>query len=128
MQVRMRWQGGLVYCSARSAHSRAPPADFPEVAGAVREAPDEPLSPAPEAWHRFWARGWGRLVVGAGVSGPYKVTLDGYAWWLRLEHAGRSVEAEGYNAYPEGFEEYLQAVGELVARPLWPKGGPRPHR
>jgi hypothetical protein len=76
----------------------------------------EQLSPSPEAWHRFWARidaldvwKWKSDYNDAKRDAP-----DGESWTLTLRCGTKRVKSKGYNAVPNTYVEFRDAVYKLI--------------
>lgn len=69
-----------------------------------------------DAWKHFWSRTetlgvwrWRATYASAESS-----RTDGSAWSLELSHAGHSVSSKGYNAYPESYGAFREALHALA--------------
>jgi len=76
----------------------------------------EELSPTVEAWQRFWAS-----IDSLGVwqwkpeySDPKRDGPDGESWALVLQTGGKQLKSKGYNAVPNGYGEFREAVHKLM--------------
>ena len=76
----------------------------------------ERLEPPPQAWERFWAR-----IDSLGVwqwkpdyNDPKRDWPDGESWSLTLEHGAKEVKSKGYNAVPEAYSAFRDAVYKLI--------------
>ena len=74
----------------------------------------EQLSPTPEAWQRFWAR-----IDSLGVwqwkpDYPKRDWPDGESWALSLRTGAKQLKSKGYNAVPDGYSEFRDAVYKLM--------------
>jgi hypothetical protein len=76
----------------------------------------EELSPTPEAWQKFWVR-----IDALGVwqwkpdyHDPKRDEPDGESWALTLRTGAQQVKSKGYNAVPEGYGEFRDAVYKLM--------------
>jgi hypothetical protein len=83
--------------------------------GSFVESKDE-LSPTPEAWQKFWAR-----IEALGVwqwkpdyHDPKRDGPDGESWALTLQTGAKQLKSKGYNAVPDVFGEFRDAVYKLV--------------
>ena len=83
--------------------------------GSVRETVEK-LDPRPEAWKRFWER-----IDSLGVwqwkpdyHDPNRSVPDGESWSVALRHGANKVKSQGYNAVPEGYSEFHDAVYKLM--------------
>jgi hypothetical protein len=75
----------------------------------------EQLSPAAEAWRRFWARidALGVWQWKSDYSNPKRDLPDGDSWALTLRWGARQLKSKGYNAVPDGYSEFRAAVYKL---------------
>jgi hypothetical protein len=76
----------------------------------------ERLNPPPQAWKRFWAR-IDSLDVWQWKSDyhdPKRDLPDGESWSLTLGHGTKQVKSKGYNATPEAYSAFRDAVRGLV--------------
>jgi hypothetical protein len=76
----------------------------------------ERLEPSPEAWKQFWVRidsiriwEWKADYSGANSSLP-----DGESWTVSVEHGAKRVRSRGYNAVPEAYGAFRDAVRDLM--------------
>jgi hypothetical protein len=76
----------------------------------------EQLSPTPEGWQRFWAR-----IDSLGVwqwkpdyNEPKRDWPDGESWALTLRTGAKQLKSKGYNAVPNGYGEFREAVHKLM--------------
>jgi hypothetical protein len=76
----------------------------------------EQLSPTPEAWQKFWGRmdalgvwQWKADYHDLKRDGP-----DGESWALTLRAGAKQVKSKGYNAVPEGYGQFRDAVYKLM--------------
>jgi hypothetical protein len=76
----------------------------------------EQLSPTPEAWQRFWVR-----IDSLGVwqwkpdyHDPKRDWPDGESWALTLRTGAKQLKSKGYNAVPDGYREFRDAVYQLM--------------
>ena len=76
----------------------------------------ERLEPPPQAWERFWARSdsldvwqWKSDYSSLRSSWP-----DGESWSSSLGHGAKQVKSKGYNAGPEAYSAFRDAVHGLM--------------
>jgi hypothetical protein len=84
----------------------------------------EKLSPTPEAWKRFWDR-IDALYVWRWKSdyhNPKRDWPDGESWALNLRCGAKQVKSKGYNAVPDAYGEFREAVYKLMEDARHPKG------
>jgi hypothetical protein len=76
----------------------------------------EHLSPTPEAWERFWTRieAIGVWQWKADYDDPKRNWPDGESWALTLRTGARQVKSKGYNAVPDAYGEFRDAVYKLI--------------
>jgi hypothetical protein len=79
----------------------------------------ETVDPGPAGRERFW-----NAIDAAGAwrwKERYEdlTVLDGTSWSLRLEHGDRTVDTNGSNAVPAGWESVRSALEELAGRRDW---------
>ncbi|MGB2890988.1 MAG: hypothetical protein WBC04_25130 [Candidatus Acidiferrales bacterium] len=76
----------------------------------------ERLRPAPEAWQRFWARidSLGVWRWKSDYNDPKRDWPDGESWALTLRFGERQVKSRGYNAVPDAYGEFRDAVYKLM--------------
>ena len=81
----------------------------------------ERLEPPPQAWERFWARidSLGVWQWKSDYNDPKRDWPDGESWSLTLGHPAKQVKSKGYNAVPEAYSAFRDAVQDLLedARP-----------
>jgi hypothetical protein len=82
--------------------------------GSFSETKEE-LSPTREAWQRFWARidslgvwQWKANYSDSKRSGP-----DGESWALTLRFGAKQLNSKGYDAVPNAYAEFRDAVYQL---------------
>jgi hypothetical protein len=75
------------------------------------------LSPTRDAWQRFWARidslgiwQWKSDYTDPKCDGP-----DGESWALTLRRGAKQMKSNGYNAVPDPYGEFRDAVYNLMA-------------
>jgi hypothetical protein len=83
---------------------------------AVGDVLDEEVLDVSEGdWREFW-----RALEAAGVWSweayyePEYPTCGGSQWGAWIEHEGRVLRTSGRDAWPAGFERYLEAVEKLI--------------
>lgn len=76
----------------------------------------ERLSPTPEAWQRFWARidSLGVWQWKSDYNEPKRDWPDGESWAVTLRSGERQVKSKGYNAVPDAYSEFRDAVYKLM--------------
>lgn len=76
----------------------------------------EQLSPTPEAWKRFWTRinSLGVWQWKADYSDAKRAGPDGESWALTLRTGAKQLKSKGYNAVPDGYGEFRDAVYKLI--------------
>jgi hypothetical protein len=74
------------------------------------------LSPAPEAWRRFWTRieSLGVWQWKADYEDPKRNWPDWEAWALTLRTGVKQLKSKGYNAVPDTYGEFRDAVYKLI--------------
>lgn len=87
----------------------------------------EELSPSPEAWDRFWARAeaLGVWEWKADYSSARSSMPDGESWSLTLKYGAKQVKSKGYNAVPDAYNAFREAVHHLVEDARRNPAGPR---
>jgi hypothetical protein len=86
-----------------------------DMKGSFRETVER-LEPSAEAWERFWARidSLGVWKWKSDYSDPQRNLPDGESWSLALRHRANQVKSKGYNAVPEGYSVFRDAVYKLI--------------
>jgi hypothetical protein len=76
----------------------------------------EQLSPTPEAWRRFWTRieSLGVWQWKADYGDPKRNWPDGESWALTLRTGAKQLKSKGYNAVPDTYGEFRDAVYKLI--------------
>ena len=76
----------------------------------------ERLEPSPQAWERFWVRAdsLGVWQWESDYHDPKRDGPDGESWSLTLEHGAKQVKSKGYNAVPEAYSSFRDAVYKLM--------------
>jgi hypothetical protein len=76
----------------------------------------EQLSPTPEAWQRFWVRidSLGVWQWKSDYNDPKRDGPDGESWALTLRRGTRQLKSKGYNAVPDTYGEFRDAVYRLL--------------
>jgi hypothetical protein len=76
----------------------------------------ERLEPPPETWKRFWARidSLGVWQWKSDYNDPKRDWPDGESWSLTLGHGAKQVKSRGYNAVPEAYSAFRDAVYKLI--------------
>lgn len=76
----------------------------------------EELRPTPDAWQLFWARidsigtwQWKLSYSDSKRDGP-----DGESWSLTIRHGSKQVKSKGYNAAPDAYREFRDALSKLM--------------
>jgi hypothetical protein len=77
------------------------------------------LTPTPAQWTELWATleklgVWEWQTV---YRSKRSSEMDGVRWSLKLAHAGRSLTAGGYNAFPDAWPAFQAALQKLTAHP-----------
>lgn len=69
-----------------------------------------------DAWQRFWSRVDTLSVWQWKASNTSEASnqMDGSAWSLELTHAGHHISAKGYNAQPETYAAFREALYSLA--------------
>ncbi len=87
----------------------------------VATGPGKPVRhevvPPPEVWRTFW-----KTIDSLGVwrwNAEYEDPIrssqtDGSAWNLELEYRGRHVKSRGYNASPEEYQSFRNALDRVI--------------
>jgi hypothetical protein len=83
--------------------------------GALDEIVEE-LHPTREMWRRFWARidSLGVWQWQSDYSDPKRNGPDGESWALTLRAGPRQLKSKGYNAVPDTYSEFRDAVYNLM--------------
>jgi hypothetical protein len=76
----------------------------------------ERLAPPPEAWERFWTHidSLGVWQWKSEYSSSKSSLPDGQSWSLTLGHGAKQVKSKGYNAVPEAYSTFRDAVRGLM--------------
>jgi hypothetical protein len=76
----------------------------------------EQLEPPPAAWQRFWTHidSLGVWQWKSDYSSSKSSLPDGESWSLNLEHGAKQVKSKGYNAVPEAYGKFREAVRSLM--------------
>jgi hypothetical protein len=76
----------------------------------------EQLDPPPEAWGRFWARidALGVWQWKADYYDPKRDGPDGESWSLAVGYGAKHVKSKGYNAVPDAYGAFRDAVHKLM--------------
>ena len=76
----------------------------------------EQLSPTAEAWKRFWTRidSLGVWQWKVDYSDPKRAGPDGESWALTVRAGAKQLKSKGYNAVPETYGEFRDAVYKLM--------------
>jgi hypothetical protein len=76
----------------------------------------EQLNPPREAWEQFWKRvdTLGVWQWKADYSSERSSMPDGESWGLNLKYGVKQVKSKGYNAVPDGYAAFREAVRALV--------------
>ncbi len=76
----------------------------------------ERLEPTPQAWERFWVRldSLGVWRWKSDYSSPNSSLPDGESWSLTMGHGAKEVKSKGYNAVPEAYSAFRDAVHGLM--------------
>jgi hypothetical protein len=76
----------------------------------------ERFEPSPEAWERFWVRleSLGVWEWKANYSSANSGLPDGESWSLTVAHGAKRVRSKGYNAVPEAYGAFRDAVHGLM--------------
>lgn len=76
----------------------------------------EQLSPTPDAWQRFWARidSLGTWQWKSEYSDPKRDGPDGESWALTLRRGAKQMKSKGYDAVPDAYGEFRDAVYKLM--------------
>lgn len=89
---------------------------------------DVPVVPDPAAWERFWAAldSIGAWAWSGRHDGGDADSATGPGWLLRIERGGRSLDASGLGAYPDGAPGRPGSGFLRVCRELSRLAGDRP--
>jgi hypothetical protein len=76
----------------------------------------EQFNPPPEAWERFWARtdSLGVWEWKSDYSDPKRDGPDGESWALAMGYGARQLKSKGYNAVPDVYSGFRDAVHKLM--------------
>ena len=82
----------------------------------ARVSASESGRPTPQAWQRFWTR-----IDSLGVwqwkpdyNDPKRDWPDGESWALTLRTGAKELKSKGYNAVPDAYGEFRDAVYKLM--------------
>jgi hypothetical protein len=105
----VKWEHDRLVCVKRVA----------DMKGSFRETVER-LDPPPEAWERFWARidSLGVWQWKSDYNDPKRDFPDGESWSLALRYRANQVKSKGYNAVPEGYSSFRDAVYKLMEKAL----------
>ncbi len=101
----MTWQGHKLVVVKRIADMKGSFAETTSV-----------LDPHREAWERFWTRidSLGVWRWKAEYSDPKRDGPDGESWSLGLRFGEKHLDSKGYNAVPNDYSAFRDAVHELI--------------
>ena len=86
-----------------------------DMKGSFRETVER-LDPPPDAWERFWARtdSLGVWQWKSDYHDPKRDLPDGESWSLAMSYGANQVKSKGYNAVPEAYSAFRDAVYKLM--------------